>query len=142
MALNGAPPAAARSSPVFALAHFALFVAMAVAVVSLVNTGAILQWHLPTDIPVWAGVLGVFVAYQIVGSPIRAASRWSWRPYTEAQAGWYAFWNAIVWLLGVALIVWVASDHLPEIREFLHRMPEVAREFGEDMRDFFSRQPR
>jgi hypothetical protein len=135
-------PAGVVLPPIFALAHFALFAATAAVIVSLVNTGAILDWHLPKDVPVWAGVLGVFVTYQLVASPIRAAHRWSWPPHTQAQAGWYAFWNAVIWLLGVAFVVWVASDHLPEIREFLHRMPDVAREFGEDMRDFFSRRPR
>jgi phage shock protein PspC (stress-responsive transcriptional regulator) len=138
----GRPPAGVVLPPVFALAQFALFVAMAAMIVSLVNTGAILDWRLSEGVPVWAGILGLFIAYQIVVSPIRAAHRWSWPHYTQAQAGWYAFGNAVIWLLGVALVVWVGSDHLPEIREFLQRMPEVAREFGEDMRNFFSQRPR
>jgi phage shock protein PspC (stress-responsive transcriptional regulator) len=138
----GRPPSGAVLPPVLALVQFALFVATAAMIVSLVNTGAILDWQLPEGIPVWAGILGLFVAYQIVVSPIRAAHRWSWPHYTQAQAGWYAFWNAVIWLFGVAFVVWVGSDHLPEIREFLQRMPEVAREFGEDMRNFFSQRPR
>jgi phage shock protein PspC (stress-responsive transcriptional regulator) len=138
----GGRPAGMPLPPVLALFHFALFVTVAAMTIALVNTGAILDWHLPADIPTWAGVLGLLVAYQFIVSPIRAAHRWSWPSYSEGQAGWYAFWNAVIWLLGLAFVFWVTSDHLPEIREFLQRMPEVAREFAEDMRDFFSRQPR
>jgi phage shock protein PspC (stress-responsive transcriptional regulator) len=133
----GPPPAVAALLPVFGLAHIALFLAMAAVVISLVNQGQVLGWHLPPDIPLWAAVLIVFVAYQIAVSPLRAVSQWGSHP--EAGPGWFAFWHAVTWLLGLAVLVWIASNHLPEIREFLERLPELLREFVQAMRRILSR---
>jgi hypothetical protein len=89
-------------------------------------------------VPLWAAALILLVGYQIVVSPIRAVQHWSWHP-PEGQPGWYAFSNAVIWLLGVAFVVWIASDHIPEIREFLQRLPPVVREFVYAIRDVVSR---
>jgi hypothetical protein len=128
------PPWVAALLPLFALVHLGLFVTMAAMMISLVNTGAIMRWRLPDDMPTWAGVLILLVTYQIVVSPIRAAHHWSWGPHPAGQPGVSAFWNAVVWLLGLAFVVWIASDHLPEIREFLQRLPELFTEFTEAVR--------
>ena len=55
------------------------------------------------------------------------------------QPGWFAFWNAVAWLSGMAFVVWVASNHIPEIREFLQRLPELFREFAFAIRDLVDR---
>ena len=135
----GQAPWAAALLPVFALVHLALFLTMAVMMVSLVNTGAILSWRLPANVPVWAGALMLLIGYQIVVSPIRAIQHWSWQPRAGGQPGWYAFWNAVIWLMGMAFAVWIASNHLPEIREFLQRLPPLVRQFAEAVRDLFAR---
>jgi hypothetical protein len=107
--------------------------------VSLVNTGSILSWHLPDDVPLWAGVLILMVGYQIVVSPIRAAHHWAARPQAGPAAQWLAFWNAVVWLVGLAFALWIASNHVPEIREFVQRLPSLARDFGLAVRDLLTR---
>jgi hypothetical protein len=135
----GQAPWAAALLPVFALVHLALFLTMAVMMVSLVNTGAILRWPLPPNVPVWAGALMLLIGYQIVVSPIRAIQHWSWQPRAGGQPGWYAFWNAVIWLVGMAFAVWIASNHLPEIREFLQRLPPLVRQFADAVRDLFAR---
>ena len=89
--------------------------------------------------PLWAGVLILLVAYQIVVSPIRGVQQWSWHWRAEGQPAWYAFWNAVIWLIGMAFVFWIASDHLPEIREFLQRLPPLVREFAHAIRDIFQR---
>ena len=119
--------------PFFGLIHLALFLTMAALVISLVNTGSVLQWTLPDDVPVWAGVLILFVGYQIVVSPIRAAHRWPW-PAAPETAGVVAFWNAVMWLVGIAVVIWIASGHVPEIREFIHRVPDVFRDLVADIK--------
>ena len=133
------PPWAAVLLPVFALVRVALFLTMAAMMISLVNTGAILSWHLPPDVPLWAGALILLVAYQIVVSPLRGVQQWSWHLRAGGQPGWYAFWNAVIWLVGMAFVIWIGSDHLPEIREFLQRLPPLVREFAYTIRDIFER---
>ena len=125
--------------PVFGLAHLALFLIMAAAMISLVNTGAILSWRLPPNMPVWAGALILLAAYQIVVSPIRNLQQWSVQPSATVQPANYAFWNAVIWLIGMAVVVWVASNHIPEIREFLQRLPALTREFAFAIRDLVTR---
>jgi hypothetical protein len=43
-------------------------------------------------------------------------------------------------LSGMAVVVWIASHHVPEIREFIQRLPPLFQQFAEAMRDLFSRQ--
>lgn len=136
---HGQPPWAPVVLPVFALVHLALFLTMATMMISLVNTGGILSWRLPPNVPVWAGALILLVGYQIVVSPIRAAQQWSWQWRAEGQAGGYAFWNAVIWLIGMAFVVWIASDHIPEIREFLQRLPPLVRQVADAIHDLVSR---
>ena len=136
----GSMPALLTLLPLFGLVHLALFVTLCAMLVSLVNTGGILDWRLPDTVPLWAGVLILLVGYQIVVSPIRAAHHWAARPQAGPAVQWLAFWNAICWLLGLAFVLWIASNHVPEIREFVQRVPSIARDFGFAMRDFFARE--
>jgi phage shock protein PspC (stress-responsive transcriptional regulator) len=130
----GPRPPAAILLPVFGLAHLALFLVMVAMMISLVNTGGILRWQLPPDIPVWAAALGLLIAYQIAVSPLRAVQHWSTFPRPGVEPAWFAFWNAVIWLVGLAFGVWIASNHIPEIREFLQRLPELIRDFAYSIR--------
>jgi phage shock protein PspC (stress-responsive transcriptional regulator) len=120
--------------PVFALVHLALFLTMAAMLISLVNTGGVLDWRLPPNVPVWAAALILLVGYQIVVSPLRALQHWSWQWRADGPPA-YAFWNAVIWLIGLAFVLWIASNHIPEIREFLQRLPPLVRDFVDAIRD-------
>ena len=133
------PPLAAALLPVFGLVQMALFFVMAAMLISLVNTGAILSWRLPPDVPAWAAALVLLIAYQIVVSPMRAVRHWSWQPGPGGPSAPLAFWNAVVWLIGLAFAVWLASGHIPEIAEFFKRLPDLVSEFAAAMRDLVSR---
>lgn len=135
----GPPPWAAVLLPVFGLVHVALFLVMAAMMISVVNTGAILNWNLPEDVPVWAAALTLLIAYQIAVSPLRAVQHWTSFPQgAGVEPGWFAFWNAVTWLLGLAFVVWIASNNMPEIREFLRHLPELFRDFAQAMRGLFA----
>ena len=139
----GAPvvygPQALVMLPIFGLVQMALFLVAVALLISLVNTGAILTWELPPDVPVWAAALILLVAYQIIVSPIRAARQRATYPPGAVEPGAMAFWNAVGWLIGLAFAIWLASNHLPEIRDFLQRLPELFRDFADTMRDLFTR---
>jgi len=57
----------------------------------------------------------------------------------SGQPGPYAFWNAVIWMMGMAFVVWIASNHMPEIREFIQRLPPLIRDFTAAVRTFFAR---
>ena len=131
-----APPWLVAVMPLFGLVHLILFLIAAGMMISLVNTGAILSWQKPPDVPLWAAALMLFIAYQIAVSPFRGVQHWVWRSGAGAGAGWFAFWHAVIWLIGLAIGLWVASDHIPEITEFMQRMPHLFREVMYGVRDF------
>lgn len=117
--------------PVFSLAHFVLFFAAVAVLVSLVNHERVLGWDLDPDVPLWAAVLILLIAYQILVSPFRAAGAAPW-----AQGGWPGLASAAIWLVGLAFALWIASNHMPEVREFVSRVPELMRDFFEDVREW------
>jgi phage shock protein PspC (stress-responsive transcriptional regulator) len=123
--------------PLFALVHMSLFLAAAAMMISLVNTRSVFSWRLPEDVPVWVGALILFIGYQTVVAPFRAVQHWAWRPGSGAATGWFAFWHAAVWLVGLAVVVWVASNNIPEVTEFMQRLPHLFREMSYAIRDFF-----
>jgi phage shock protein PspC (stress-responsive transcriptional regulator) len=123
--------------PLFGLVHVILFLTAAAAMISLVNTGSVFYWRLPDDVPLWVGALVLFVCYQAVVSPFRAVQHWAWRPGSGAPTGWFAFWHATIWLVGLAVVMWVASNNIPDITEFLQRLPHLVREMAYAIRDFF-----
>ena len=129
------PPWLAAVLPLFGLVHLMLFLIAAAMMVSLVNTGTILQWQKPPDVPLWAAALVLFIGYQIAVSPFRGLQHWAWRSGGGAVAGWFAFWHAVIWLIGLAIGLWVASDHIPEITEFVQRVPHLFREISYALRD-------
>lgn len=128
------PPVAAIIAPLLGLAQVVVFLVMAAMLISLVNTGTILDWNLPTDVPVWAAALILLIGYQIVVSPLRAARLWG-----SPAGGPLAFWAAVGWLIGLAFAVWLASNHIPEIAEFLRRLPDLFRAFADAMRELEQR---
>jgi hypothetical protein len=136
----GPPPWAAALLPIFGIAHLALFLIMASMLISLVNTGAVLNWRLPEDVPLWAGALILLIGYQIAVSPLRAVQHWSALPRSDGQPAMFAFWNAVIWLVGMAFAVWIASNNMPEIREFLQHVPDLVRDFAQAVRDLVQRE--
>jgi phage shock protein PspC (stress-responsive transcriptional regulator) len=102
--------------PLFVLVSVAGLAALAFIVVSLVNSGTVLGWTLPPDIPVWAAILCAFVVYLIVMAPFHAA-----RQAARYTYGWYAAWDGLIWLAVIGVMIWIASTHGPEIRDVLRR---------------------
>jgi hypothetical protein len=109
-------------APIFGLISGALFVALVIAIVSLVNTGAVFGWRLPPGVPVPVGVLALLLAYGLVTGPLHSAQHASYGGPYQAQA---ATWNALVWLTVVGALLWLASHHMPEIRQFARNLPAL-----------------
>ena len=130
------PPWLAALLPLFGLVHLTLFLIAAAMMISLVNTGTILDWQKPPDVPLWTAALVLFIGYQIAVSPFRGVQHWAWRSGAGSAAGWFAFWHAVIWLIGLAVALWVASDHIAEITEFMQRLPHLFREMMYGIRDF------
>jgi phage shock protein PspC (stress-responsive transcriptional regulator) len=103
--------------PVFTALGALLFVALVLAVLSLVMTGGILDWTLPADVPVWAAVLVLVLAYHAVLIPLRAASRASYEATAGPRHGWVAAADGLLWIGFAALLFWIAFEASPDVRD-------------------------
>jgi phage shock protein PspC (stress-responsive transcriptional regulator) len=114
-------------APVLALAHLGLFLLLAYAMYTVGTTQSLIGWPLPSDVPVWAAMLVLVIAYQIVAAPLafaRHASRYAFggrRPELMDTLGGF------MWMAAVVTALWVGYHYVPALREFLQRMAQLAR---------------
>ncbi len=116
--------------PVFTALSAFLFVVMVLMVLSLVMTGGILDWTLPGDVPVWAAVLVVVLAYHAVLIPLRAASRASYEATAGPRHGWIAAADGLLWVGFAVLLFWIAWETSPEVRDLLEDMQRGWRQYA------------
>lgn len=109
--------------PVFTLIGAALFVVVIIAVVSLFKTGGILDWVLPSEIPVWGAIVILAIVYQAVHMPLRAASRASYEATAGRRHGWLAAADGVLWLGFAALFFWLAYLFIPDVQSLFQSVP-------------------
>ena len=110
------------------LVSAAIGLVMLVAIFSLINTHAVFGWPLPYDIPLWAGILGLFLIWNFIALPIRAirhSARWYGGYY---NGPWFAAFDGIVTVVILIGLGWWSVHHIPEIHQFLHNFPRLWRE--------------
>lgn len=106
--------------PIFALISGVLFLALVLAILSLVTTHAVLGWSLPPHIPLWAAIVVAVVLYSVVVSPLRLARHAGY--YGPYGHGWIALWGAMFWTALIVACAWVALLHWPQVQHFLEHL--------------------
>lgn len=113
---NGARIAAGIVLPLISAISALLTVACLVTGVSLLATGQVAGLVLPADVPPWAALLAVLVAYAIIAAPLRAVRVVSYDALGPRR-GWFVFWDGVLWLALVILAWWVAVQCVPGVSE-------------------------
>lgn len=116
--------------PVLTALSALMFVALVLAVLSLVMTGGVLDWTLPADVPVWAAALVLVLAYHALLIPLRAASRASYEATAGLRHGWVAAADGLLWIGFAALLFWIAYEALPDVRGLFHDMQRGWRHYA------------
>jgi phage shock protein PspC (stress-responsive transcriptional regulator) len=80
------------------------------ALFSLVTTGAVFGW-MPLHLPLWAALIGLVLLYQAVVWPLRAVRHGMMPRFYGYPYPWHAFWDGLVGLLLLALVVWYVTHH-------------------------------
>jgi phage shock protein PspC (stress-responsive transcriptional regulator) len=110
--------------PVFVVLSVAAFWAFAAAAISLLMTGKVLQWAPPSDLPLWAALLILFLFYQMIAWPLHAAG----------QATRYAVGRGLVPHSGLEHVIglgvgilcfWLAYRYVPAVHDFVRDLPTV-----------------
>jgi len=101
------------------------------AIFSLVTTGQLFGQSLPDDIPFWVGVLVLVFLYHAVAWPLHfARRRAAFYSLGGAYHGAMAAWDGILSLTFGIFAVWVAYRYVPEVREIIRALPDIAGSFG------------
>ncbi|ACB77800.1 PspC domain-containing protein [Opitutus terrae] len=121
--------------PFFSLFHAALALVCVLAVVSLLTGRGIFGVDLPASVPTWLGIILVLFAYGMVTLPLKAVRHMFYHQSRYgAPAGprvFASFWDSVVWLAFVGVLVWLAYRHIPVVNDAFQALPEV---FGDMIR--------
>jgi phage shock protein PspC (stress-responsive transcriptional regulator) len=111
------------------------------ALISLLATGAVFGLMLPTGLPVWAAVLILALAYTMIASPLKFARRACYHGMGNPGWAWPVIFlmDAAVWLMVVATLLWLAFHYLPQLKEAIESIPQVAHQAVDDVRSWWKR---
>ena len=111
------------TTPVFAVAHAAVFVAWAYVLLSLLTTGTIFGWQIPIDAPLWVSIIILVMLYGMLTAPLRALRHIGFeRQYWPHYAPFRALHGAL-WLGFTVLFAWLAYRHIPEVHTLVDSLP-------------------
>jgi hypothetical protein len=110
-------------------------------VLSLIFTGSVFSFSLPAGMPIWVGIILLFIIFHIIKWPLRAA-RHSIYYHGEGPGYWVhgpGFGGFIFWMLAVLAIVWFASHHSVKAHEALDEVRHQAHYAVDSLRDWWNR---
>lgn len=125
----GTRVAAGVMSSVLAVANLLLFLAFLYGLISLISTGGVATWRLPEGVPLWLATLALFFTYYVVAWPLHMARRASYYAVGGSIYGWDAGGYGLISAALTALLVWLAYQHVPEVRNAIDRLPAIWEDF-------------
>jgi phage shock protein PspC (stress-responsive transcriptional regulator) len=111
-----------RSNPILGLGRVLLALLWIWALVTLVTKGMIFGWAIPAGVPLWAAIILLFIVYQVVSGPLKAAQ---WRytnghvEYSSGRSEWDGVGDGFTVLFLIIAFGW-AYLHIPEFYSFVH----------------------
>jgi phage shock protein PspC (stress-responsive transcriptional regulator) len=113
------------------------------ATVSLVASGAAFGVALPVGIPLWVGVIALFVVFRFIVWPLKAA-----RYALHFNAGHISYWprgamhgfvDSFVWLGMLAVLIWFADHYVPQAHEALQNLPPAVHHATDQLREWWAK---
>ena len=130
------PPRPALGLPFLWLLHAGIVVLAILAALSLVHTGALWGLPLPAGVPLWVGLVGVFFTCHFLTLPLRGM-RGGWYQGRSCGSG---FFDTIVGLGFLVLMVWLADRYVPEVHEAIKQLPAYLHRAVDTVAAWFARQ--
>ncbi|MEZ5499145.1 MAG: PspC domain-containing protein [Steroidobacteraceae bacterium] len=114
----GAQVLAGLTLPVLSILSAALFVVFVAGLLLLLGNSAWFAWWPLPNVPTWALIAVLVLAYLIVAAPVGVARRAS-RRYANGgrNYGWASSLDALLWLVLVAAFGWVLLETVPGLGE-------------------------
>jgi phage shock protein PspC (stress-responsive transcriptional regulator) len=112
------------------------------AVISLVLTGAVFTFSLPAGMPLWMGIVLLFLIIHVIKWPLRAARHSVYYHGVDGPDHWYAhslcfgtFW----WVAILITIVWFSNHHSPRAHEVLEQVRHQTHQFVDSVREWWNK---
>jgi phage shock protein PspC (stress-responsive transcriptional regulator) len=140
----GAGPAAPPAKPVgyatrvlaglfafiFSIITAALLIAFLIALFSLLDSGTILGWSPPEEVPGWLAIVVLAIAYAAISAPFSAMRRTSYATLSSGHRyGGHAA-DGFVTLLVIGAAAWFAWMFIPAAREMMEQAYFFIRSFA------------
>ena len=106
--------------PIAAIVGAVLFVAWALAMVSLIAQQTVFGWALPHGMPLWVGILVLALLYFAISTPLKMI-----RHGGQQAAGYHPGWAALhglMWLGFTVLFFWIAYTVFPGVHELVDQL--------------------
>ena len=110
--------------PMLSLVSATMFLLFLYALFSLSTTGMVFGWALPPNVPLWAGLLGLFVIYHVLIAPLKAGRYAAY----HAGAAWYGAWAGMLEAAFITMFFWLAYFYVPEFHDFVRAVVMVLRD--------------
>ena len=128
--------------PFLTLFNAALTLIFIVAIVSLLTDGTVAGQVLPGGTPVWLAVVVLLIVYNLVVWPLKAARHaFYYHEIFGARPGprvMVSLWDSFIWLAFFGVLVWLASQHFPQVQEAVHNIPSVFHEAVDGVQHWWS----
>ena len=114
------------------------------AVMSLILTGSVFGFYLPYGIPLWMGIVLLFVIFHIIKWPLRVA-RHSIYYHSHGDVGprcWgpRRFFGGVFWPIVIVLsIVWLSNRHSGRTHEVMEQARHQTHAMVDSLRDWWNR---
>ncbi len=112
------------------------------AVLSLILTGAVFSFTLPAGMPLWMGIIVLFLIFHIVKWPLKAARHSIY--YNGSDGPGYCgpasfFWGSFWWVAIILTIVWLTHHHAAQTHEVLEQMRHESHQLVDSVRDWWNK---
>lgn len=128
--------------PFISLAKVIITLAFGFAALSLVASGAVGSWTLPPEIPLWVGLIVLFVVYRFLVWPLRVARR----AFYFRQGYWPKHYmhcggsfDSLLSVGVLAVLIWLADRHVPQVHEALQKLPPAIHHTVDSLREWWAR---
>lgn len=113
------------TAPMFGLINVVLALVLAFGMISIVTGNELYGYPLPDGVPVWAWVLLLLFCYQVIASPFKFAARSARYAYAPPYPVVFGPFVGLLWMAVLLVAGWWAYEHLPEVQEFVQRIPDL-----------------
>jgi phage shock protein PspC (stress-responsive transcriptional regulator) len=112
------------------------------AILSLILTGSIFSFALPAGMPMWMGIILLFIIFQVIKWPLRAARYSVYYHGGDGPGYWGAchfFTSTLVWLVALMALLVLANHHSVKAHELLEQVRHQTHSAVDSVREWWDR---